>query len=334
MEMFSVASFRRVFSLALTVAVAGCGGGSGAQAVSPNAPVDAASARHTTAERMLGTLHVDPRNSDAAAAHVAYAAAPRYYYGPNRHRANAAAPAANRKNLTYEGGPVVERETAIDIYVNCPDGSCWGDPGDLSVRLGESSYIHVADQYMKPKVVTDDGRYTYTGGLSVEFPKKTMMQKDLFAMLHSSAREMGGGLGKLYHVFLKSDSKLCEKGPECTIDYCAFHSTVVFNDVGPVNYSVEPYQKGSCLMPNGKFRDSTDSTLLHEIFEAVTDPMVNLGKLGWYNSNTIPGTEEDYGEVADYCDAPGGVGYPDLGDYREQVQKIWSNARERCTFLP
>ncbi len=332
--------FRAPLSLlaaaSFAVVMAGCGS-------NPNAPGAGALPSGTqplaapaSRERMLGTLAVRAGTVRSISGLVLFSAPAAIYYGPGRPTVRTAGrpSAKNPKDLSYEGGPVLVRSTTYDLYVNCPDGSCWGDPGDFSARLGDSSYIHVADQYMKPKVVTADGRYTYAGGLYVPFSGKKITEADLQSMLHDAAAEYGGGLNHLYHVFVRKDTGLCTaENPTCKVDYCGYHSSIAFKDIGLVVYSVEPYQAASCLSPNKKLRDSTDSTLLHEIFEAITDPLVNdPNKGGWYNYHVNPETGSDYGEIADICD--GDYGHPDIGPPSEQVQKVWSNARQSCTFEP
>ncbi|HTA39806.1 MAG TPA: hypothetical protein VK760_12055, partial [Candidatus Acidoferrales bacterium] len=88
--MLSHSSRLRVLSLALIAAVAGCGGGNGTQVLTPNAPLTSTVVQHKTGERMLGTLRLDPRNSQTAMQYVAHDGTAHYYYGPSPHRAHAA----------------------------------------------------------------------------------------------------------------------------------------------------------------------------------------------------------------------------------------------------
>lgn len=318
-------SLRSVFALATLVAgITACNANRIANAL-PETAVPL-----VTRERMLQTLVVDDRSAQSIANLVEYKGRPAIYYGPAYGAPANRQSSGNPKNLTYYGGPVIVREAAYDLYINCPDGSCWGDPGSLSARLGTSQYIHVADQYMKPRMVSTNGRYTYAGGIYVPFKTKTLTEGHLLAMLHDAASQYGTGLTKIYHVFANKDTGLCtDINPTCKVDYCGYHSSVKFKDIGLVIYSVEAYPRTGCFVPNGKLNDSVDSTLVHEIFETITDPLVGV-KNGWYNENTDP-TGSSYGEIADYCTS---YGYPSIGRPRTQVQTVWSNALQKCTFQP
>ncbi len=314
-------------------ALAGCALSHGA-ALPASGPT---SARVAAPEPLLGTLSL-PRSAAAAIrSDIAVVGTPRFYYGPWRN--NVAQPvrgatvhpnAGNPLDLTYHGGYVVHRSVAYDIYINCP-ASCWGEPGSLSARLGDSAYIHVIDQYMRPDGNTANNRYTFGGGYRFNYDvSKPLTTQDIGAIIHAVAKHKGSGLERMYHVFVPKDVGLCTHvNPTCAVDFCGFHNSMKFNDIGWVVYSVEPFPGPGCFDQN--LRDSVDTTLLHEIFETITDPFVNTIGLGWYNENKKPGTNADYGEIADYCD---GVYDIDLGGVVERLQKIWSNSRQSCTFDP
>lgn len=290
-------------------------------------------------ERILGRLSLERSQVPQVLRHLVSLGRPSVYYGPGRgssplsaHAKSLVRPlAGNPRDLTYYGGEVVRSAVAYDIYVNCLDGSCWGDPGSLSERLGNSTYIHLVDQYMRPTPIDTNGRYTYGGGFSVQYStSKRLTTQDLLNIVYSVAREQGTGLDRIYHVFMQKDVGLCTRiNPSCRIDYCGFHTSARFDDIGLVLYSVEPHPIRGCL--NRDLRESIDATLVHEIFETITDPLVNNETLGWYNKNKKPGTMSDYGEIADYCRGF----YPiDLGDtgFTEYVQKVWSNDQQACSF--
>ena len=129
----------------------------------------------------------------------------------------------------------------------------------------------------------------------------------------------GGGLGNIYHVFLPKNVDTCFESPPgnptntcyspdngATFFFCAYHGAFTAtsgNSRQTYLYTVEPYQDvGGCRnnvgnqpLPNGASpgvdpADPGYSTLSHELFETITDPLLNA----WF-------TGLDGNEIGDLC---------------------------------
>jgi len=229
------------------------------------------------------------------------------------------------QDLTYYGGPTVRSESAYDLYVNCSSfNGCWGAPGTFLGNLSSTSFIHLLDQYTGS---TANNRYTYAGGIAESYnTSQTLQDQDIYNIVHAAASGHGTGYGHIYHVFLPAGVQQCSQaaGGCYAQQYCAYHGAVDFGDIGHTLYSVEPYQGiNGCMSPNGKLADSTDSTLSHEMFEAITDPDVQTN-LAWYNNN--------FGEIGDIC--RNSAGYTTVGGTSLDIQREYSNRYHGCSFSP
>jgi hypothetical protein len=205
-------------------------------------------------------------------------------------------------------GPVVVSAQHHPIYVNQP-ASHWGDPATFLADLGNSQFIHLLDQYVGNFA---NGRYTlgtsFFAAVTIPPSDHTLRRPDILALVHAAALQSGSGLAHTYHVFLPQGVDVCMRVGFCyTPDvpqnwtFCALHSSAVFNDLGLVIFTLEPYQNViGCSVPphgtpNGQTADSTNSTLSHEVFETITDPVVGAS---WYvRKGQIASGEE----VADLC---------------------------------
>lgn len=243
-------------------------------------------------------------------------------------------------DLTYHGGPVITHATNINLYVNC-DGSstsCWGSngvsPSDFLKDLNRSRFIGVVDQYIGKRAygqfgfdslgVTDQAIID-NGNLATQ----TEIFNILGAALNTTNRS---GFTTIYHVFLPEGTDMCDDYGRCyspdninTFSFCAFHSGVIFG-TDTVIYSLEPYQavdgcQNPVSLPHGRI-DATASTLSHEFFEALSDPLPFQGLSAWWNGETLGE------EVADLCYTFEYDEY--IGTRRYQVQSEYSNLLHAC----
>lgn len=285
--------------------------------------------RLTTPETKLGTLNV---NRAAAGAIMAKVTGAHAYYMPIKGQrlsqmhvtpSKGAVPMASAYDLTYYGGPTVSRESAYDLYVNCGAG-CWGAPGTFLTNLASTNFVHLLDQYTGS---TANGRYTYAGGLGENYNTSgTLQDQDIYNIVYAAASQHGTGYGHVYNVFLASGVRQCSQaaGGCYAQQYCAYHGAVDFSNIGHTLYSVEPYQGISgCMSPNNKLADSTNSTLSHEVFEAITDPDVQTN-VAWYNNS--------FGEIGDIC--RNSYGYLNVGGTSFNLQKEYSNRYHACSYSP
>jgi hypothetical protein len=230
------------------------------------------------------------------------------------------------------------------LYVNCPAANCWGTPGPAAflTDLGNSSFIHVTDQYVGS---TANNRYTLGTQAVVLYnvsrtPTVTLFQQDFLNIVHAGAAAFGTGLGHIYHVFVQQGQDVCFASNQCyspdfppAFDFCAFHSAVTFSDIGHVIFTVEPFQPvPGCAVPqpspNGALIDSTASVLSHEVFETITDPNLNA----WF----VRGSLDLFGaEIGDICqNTTGAFAVTSINGKNYEVQPEYSNLFHGCTFSP
>jgi hypothetical protein len=216
-------------------------------------------------------------------------------------------------DLQYHGGAVVLSAQSHPVYVNtnatCPNNSCWGNPEAFLHDLADSKLIHVVDQYVGSAAPR---RYTLGSSASVTIPTTSgvpLTDDQVRAAVFAVASATGqAGYGHVYHVFLPPGQDECADSTlsECyspdnpaTFAFCAFHSSVTFQGLGDVLFSVQPYQNVTgCQVrpgtPNGQLVDSTNDVLSHELIETITDPDVTA----WWNGVNITVI---FQEIADLC---------------------------------
>jgi len=105
------------------------------------------------------------------------------------------------------GGNVLARATSYDVYVDCAS-TCFGNPQEFLDDLNNSTYIHIADQYVGTSA---NGRYAYGGNIGVSVPLFTgyISEDELLAIAHSAAVKYGGGYGHIFHIFLPIGTDMC-----------------------------------------------------------------------------------------------------------------------------
>ena len=245
-------------------------------------------------------------------------------------------------------GPVIVSAQHHPIYVNQPV-SHWGDPATFLADLGKSQFIHLLDQYVGNYA---DGRYTVGTSFFTANPipasDHTLRRQDILALVHAAASQSGSGLGHLYHVFLPQGVDVCMAPGFCYSPdvpdqwaFCALHSSATFSDLGLVIFSLQPYQNVfGCSVPphgtpNGQTADSTNNSLSHEVFEAVTDPIV--GRSWTVRQGQIASGEE----MADLCTlfafGPDGNVYANPGNAKLNgrhytLQAEYSNLVHGCLY--
>jgi hypothetical protein len=253
-------------------------------------------------------------------------------------------------DLSYQGGPFVDHAQSHAIYVmnkavNCTTPTCWGNPEGFLQDLGQSDFVHITDQYVNRH---DDNRYTDGVHASVTITPlpHELTDLDVQAAVHAVASQTHlTGYNHIYHVFLPPGTDECFDNtftvcysPDipATFQFCAYHSSTDFLDIGHVLYTVEPFQNvDGCDVapgsPNGQLIDSTDSVLSHETFETITDP----DGTAWWNtaSNDLFGDE-----IADECSfiifLPTGVFFDPpaftVGAKKYAVQSEYDNSSHAC----
>ena len=156
----------------------------------------------------------------------------------------------------------------------------------------------------------------------------------------------GGGLGHIYHVYLPKNVDTCFESPPgtptsscyspdngATFVFCAYHGAFTAssgNQRQTYLYTVEPYQDvrgcrnlvGNQTLPNSASpgvdpADPGYSTLSHELFETVTDPLSNA----WFNGLTG-------NEIGDLCSSFDN--FVNINSQHYVLQSEYSNLQHIC----
>ena len=249
-------------------------------------------------------------------------------------------------DLSFHGGPVVTSAEHDFVYFDCPAGptACWGNPSAFLRDLNASSLIHVTDQYVG---TTASFRYPVGRAVSINQTLQTNVlgQNDILSIVHAAAVKLSvqSGYSNIVHVFLPHGIDTCfdltsicyspDNPP--SFFFCAYHGSVVFNDIGHILYSVEPYQnvpgcQTATPTPNGVLVDSTASVLSHEVIETITDPDLDA----WWSDVSLI---EQGAEIGDVCEPVGNARgqfldpvFPVNGkNYKIQLE--YSNKFHGCT---
>lgn len=235
-------------------------------------------------------------------------------------------------DLSFYGGPVQTGASEYNILVNCADETCWGGMISQSQNdLLSSNMMSILSQY------NAGGTYSAGGDYPVSYTiSGTLGDQDVYNILYNviTANSLSTGYGAEYHVFLAQGVQECSQaaGGCYAQQYCAYHGSSDWSDIGHVLYSVEPYQGiTGCEVsnqpsPNGVLQDSTASTLSHETFETITDPDVAANNIAWYNNTG--------GEIGDLCAPAAGVptGNVLLGADTWEIQMEYDNNVHDCSY--
>ncbi|MGI8989139.1 MAG: hypothetical protein ACR2I2_06090 [Bryobacteraceae bacterium] len=240
--------------------------------------------------------------------------------------------------------PTLQFAQQHPLYVNPPVSPVpahWGFPDVFLNELAGSNFIHVTDEYAG---LIANRRYPLGTQLYGTIAEPHLMQdSDILALVHAAALAVGGGYGHVYHIFLAKGQDVCSGtgntscySPDIpsSFQFCAYHASTTFADVGHVIFSVEPFQNvPGCRItglpsPNGQLADSTASVLSHELFEAITDPDGNA----WWNRDSL-----DLGgaEIGDECQSRTfNYGNVFLTTRSYELQSEYSNLYNGCTYNP
>jgi hypothetical protein len=273
------------------------------------------------------------------------------------HQINLFAPTLFPADLSFQGGKVVEFAQSHPIFLfstsaHCTSPACWGNPSTFLQDLGNSTIIHVVDQYTENHA---DHRYTLGTSLHHNIGPSTktkpLVDADMAAFAHAAAVQLGeSGYSHIFHIFLPPGQDVCFTATDgvcyspdvpATFAFCAYHSSADFTDGRHVLYTVEPFQNvPGCNVqpgtPNGQLVDSTASTLSHETIETITDPD---GTAWWNNTGNL---DLNGFEIADECqyfeiigqNAFGAAPTIQIGPKKFAIQREYNNDRHACTETP
>ena len=356
-------SFRRYVatlsaSVFLGVTLAACGGGASGPSAIPNDNAQPLSvgtggdSQVTSSANAAGTagltsIHV---NSSTSAAYK-IVGKPKYHMYLTTMLHRGAAPATSARpfsviypgDLHYFGGLVLKTARLFNAFVDSSP-STFGTPNSFEEHLSYSNMIHITDPYVH---ATSGNRYDWAGDLAVNFPLFTDIgDNDLIAIVHAVAAAKGSGTSRIYNIFLPPGTNYCSNGAilpsgDCSASttspnptFCAFHTAVVFSDIGEVLFTLEPFQdlhfcdENAVLgnpngpTPNGIQNDSTYSSLSHELFETITDPEPGGG---WF----APSSGNEIGDDCAYLPEN-----TTLSGKLFRIQTEYENSKHACDNTP
>jgi len=226
-------------------------------------------------------------------------------------------------------------------YSNCP--ACWASD---SIRNLPSAITQYLTDLNASTDITVTNQYTHST-MSRRYPPgstwwnvnwsvpASITDTDVQSAIHAVITAAGGvsaaGPGHVYHLFLPPGQDVCMSPGVCyspdnpnTFYFCGYHGAVVFNDVGPVFYSVQPYAPvDGCQTSTQNPLSAQVSVLGHEITEAITDPYPGYG---WVATN-IMGEE-----IGDLC--AWNMYTRKIGSNTYTTQLEYSNAAHACKNAP
>jgi hypothetical protein len=236
-----------------------------------------------------------------------------------------ASPTPARKNaydLTFRGGKVLSKPQLQPIYL----GDYWKTaPGksDRSYNDGFCSEV-VGGRHQGLLGQYGVGAGSFSPSVAVAGKPARVTEADVVKLVKGqiAASAVQDGPQTVHMVVLPPGTILdAGGGVDSTKGLGGFHGSYVDAGGKSVYFGVVAYSKGGNGIDfDGKARDNITITESHEFDEAVTDPDVEQGKLGWYNSK--------YGEIGDLAVNSGLVPLSqafvkDEKGYAVQVE--WSN---------
>lgn len=225
--------------------------------------------------------------------------------------------------LSHRGGAVLKDPKVYNLYI----GSFWNSPGGYKERQYIDNFSKFIGQstYNKSWTEYGGGKLKYTGSsvIANSTSKKIWNESDIVQQISSqlsSELKRTYAPQTIYNVVLPPNAVLKSQDGSSSLEGLGgYHGSFDKPGLGRVYYSAVVHADG---MNGPAFKDRAVDNMTviesHELTEAITDPDVNNGKLGWYNDR--------YGEVGDIPIALGLHGdqlVKKVGKY--WVQKEWSN---------
>jgi hypothetical protein len=263
-------------------------------------------------------------------------------------------PPMQADDLAYDKGPIMQTTTTYLIFWN-PDGStitnaAKGLETQFLTDVG-GNYYNILSQYydndggtthnIRPVThfggaYTDTTAYPHDGSTSHPVTDGDV-QQEVQRAFNAHPEWQAPGLNTLYHVVLGEGIEFCEDNDKSYCTYStgthgigAYHSSFSVDGTDVV-YANDGNDAGrSCFgestSPNDYDADGDVSTMSHEMFEAITDPLGSAWR--------TPSSRPDYGgqEIGDLCAYQYGTTATDgtnlvMNGHKYQVQEEWSNQK-------
>ena len=227
------------------------------------------------------------------------------------------APARAEAQLTYRGGPLLQKAEVFTVYW----GKTWGTTQSstaLMKRLNgffadilASPLIDQLAEYDVPDQAIGHGTFIGTRVIAAAAPSDSVTDSAIRSQLKKWIKTKlvpKPTRNTVYFVYLEPGIVSILDGARSCQNYCGYH-----NNVGQVYYAVMPYPTcDGCLGGLSAF-DALTGTSSHELCEAITDPVPGSG---WY--------DDVNGEIGDIC----AWSFKQVAGYTVQLE--WSNRQNKC----
>lgn len=237
-----------------------------------------------------------------------------------------------KPRLTFRGGKVLKHAKFVSIYL----GKFWKSVKGKAMKATNDLFAKTLfnGRHMEIWAQYGIGKGTFVAS-DVVAPAKTPKTIDDDQIQYIVQKEIDAGRvpqedgQTVYTVYLPPDTELIAPGGSSSFDGIGgYHMSYNTADGKKVYYSAIVFAEGKNGIDfDGNPQDNISIASSHEWSEAVTDPDVNNGKLGWYN--------DTYGEIGDI---PIMMGMPLSEVYGRldgfAVQKEWSNKDGKAEIVP
>ena len=293
------------------------------------------------------------------------------------------APSAVNCSMQYNNGPVISNVVAVTVFWSYEGKTvdsnitAWAQP--FIAALVDSPFLDLLNEY---STTSQGGNQTVTRGTSTPAytitpttaTGATVTDADIVSELAAQVKagklpavknDANGNPNTVYILFFAPGITINGAGGTSCVDFCGYHSSgtsgsttytyAVIPDLTVVQtYSLpdggsvtEPCGYGCAYQADTKPEvEWFNSTVSHEIAEAVTDPAISANNIAWYDQQNTDfacaGSESQNqpggGEIGDVC-----VGFWDdeygQGECEDTakvpgtniyVQQVWSNALDGC----
>jgi hypothetical protein len=258
-------------------------------------------------------------------------------------------------NVFYNGGPTMHVSVSYAIFW-LPSGSHFEKSPST-----DSAYVSLIDRFLNDTTGTsyynilsqytdningapldksvlggsylDTTPYPSTGTSSDPLHDSDLREEIVRAM---AANNWTSGPDKIFHVFTGYGIENCDPSNiYCTYNaYCAYHDyfargtqTIIYSNMPDFNQGYNRCIGAGQTFPNGDgYADPEINILSHELFEAISDPLINA----WHDNSSMP-------EIGDKCSWNFGSINTDgsniiLNGHKYLVQQEWSDYGSTCVL--
>ncbi|MGZ5020562.1 MAG: hypothetical protein ACXWAV_09045, partial [Chthoniobacterales bacterium] len=219
--------------------------------------------------------------------------------------------------LTYRGGALLQKVKVFTIFW----GKLWGtnaastkliaDLNKFFTTILTSAAIDQLAEYSVGKKKIGRGSFIGTKTIKTNAPSGSITDSAIQKQLKKwiAAKTVPAATSNtLYFIYLDPGVVSIMGGSKSCSSYCGYHE-----HVGKVYYAIMPYPTCNGCLGGKQAFDALTGTSMHELCEAITDPVPGDG---WYDDKN--------GEIGDIC----AWNFKTVAGYNVQLE--WSNAQNKC----